>query len=107
MDDSSEGFENSPLLFRRGVESYEDESLGEEDTWSSDTDEPMDSQEEEYLSYGEGDDDSRDDTILMGLDEDYQSEDVTTSDEFISEDEIADVSAFEYFVHNCFNRRSN
>lgn len=77
--------------------------LGEEDSWSSEDEAPMDSEEEEYLAYGNNDDEdynAPDDSILMGLDEDYNSSDLD-SDELLSEDEVADVSAWEIFVHNC------
>ena len=100
---SGEHFENSPLLFHpspKGVS--EGQWLGEEDSWSEEDEIPEDSEEEEYLAYGEEDDadyEAPDDRILMGLDEDYVSD--YDSNELLSEEEIADVSAWEIFVHNC------
>jgi hypothetical protein len=83
--------------------------LGDEDSWSSDNDAPEDSEEEEYVNYGLDEDDdysAPDDTILAGLDcphEDYDmlEDDSLDSDELISEDELASVSMWEVYVHNC------
>lgn len=95
--------------------------LGSEDSWSEDIDNPQDSEEEEYLCYGEAEEDSyvesndeeqepfsiqdeesteimedgSDDEMVLGMDEDYSSLSDTDSQDFnensISTREVKDI----------------
>ncbi len=88
--------ESHPLIHRALV--FDSQALGSEDSWSEDVDEPEDSEEEEYVNYGEDDDASYDDEIILGMDEDYESTDDeyeptdSTTDEEMDTDEVNELN---------------